>query len=61
VGRGAQRYAKSQDHAESQAMNSVNIVRGNGESATVEAAAIEQLKASLRGALLLPGDDGYDK
>lgn len=42
-------------------MNSVSIIRGNGESATVEAAAIEQLKASLRGALLLPGDDGYDK
>jgi FAD/FMN-containing dehydrogenase len=42
-------------------MNSVSIIRGNGESATVEAAAIEQLKASLRGALLLPGDDGYDQ
>lgn len=42
-------------------MNSVRFVRGNGETVTVEAAAIEQLKASLRGALLLPGEEGYDK
>jgi FAD/FMN-containing dehydrogenase len=42
-------------------MNNVTITRGNGESGTVEAAEIEKLKASLRGALLLPGDDGYDK
>ena len=42
-------------------MNSVRIVRGNGDAVTVDAAAIEQLKSSLRGALLLPGEDGYDK
>ncbi len=42
-------------------MDSVRIVRGNGETVTVAAAAIEQLKTSLRGALLLPGEDGYDK
>lgn len=42
-------------------MSSVQIVRGNGESLTVDSAAVEQLKSSLRGALLLPGEEGYDK
>ena len=42
-------------------MSSVQLVRGSGDSITIESAAINQLKSSLRGALLLPGDDGYDK
>ena len=42
-------------------MSSVRIVSGNGGSLAVESAAIDQLKSSLRGALLRPGDDGYDK
>ncbi|MEO6568487.1 MAG: FAD-binding oxidoreductase [Opitutaceae bacterium] len=42
-------------------MNTVRIVRGSGEAVTVSAPDIEKLKSSLRGALLRPGDDGYDK
>jgi FAD/FMN-containing dehydrogenase len=41
-------------------MNSVKVVRLTGEAAPLEGSAVEQLKASLRGALLLPGDEGYD-
>ena len=42
-------------------MSSVQLIRGSGDSVTIDSAAIDQLKSSLRGALLLPGDDGYDK
>lgn len=42
-------------------MSDVRLVRGTGDSFTVDSAAVEQLKSSLRGALLVPGNDGYDK
>ena len=42
-------------------MNKVRFVRGNGDSVTVDSAVTEQLKASLRGTLLSPGDAGYDQ
>lgn len=42
-------------------MKTLHLVRSNGESLAVEISIVEQLKASLRGALLLPGEDGYDK
>jgi len=42
-------------------MKDVRITTGNGDAVTVPAAAVENLKSSLRGALLLPGDEGYDK
>ena len=42
-------------------MKSVSVVRGDGGSVTVDSVAMEQLKTSLRGALLLPGEEGYEK
>jgi FAD/FMN-containing dehydrogenase len=42
-------------------MNSVKIVGVTGAAVTVDGAALEKLKSSLRGALLFPNDDGYDK
>ncbi|MFI4930511.1 MAG: FAD-binding oxidoreductase, partial [Burkholderiales bacterium] len=42
-------------------MNSARVVGVNGEAVTFDAGALEQLKASLRGRLLLPNDDGYDR
>jgi len=42
-------------------MSSINIVRGTGDSVTIDSTVLDQLKSSLRGALLLPGEDGYDK
>ncbi|MCX6831754.1 MAG: FAD-binding oxidoreductase [candidate division Zixibacteria bacterium] len=41
-------------------MNSLKVVAGNGATVTVAAADLEKFKTSLRGSLLLPGDDGYD-
>ena len=42
-------------------MNDVRITTGSGDSVTVAAAAVEKLKSTLRGTLLLPGDEGFDK
>ena len=41
-------------------MDGMNVVGFNGSSVALDGAAVEAFKASLRGALLLPGDDGYD-
>ena len=42
-------------------MTTVSIRRSDGDSMTLDGSAIESLKAGLRGPLLLPGDDGYEK
>ncbi|MGA2018633.1 MAG: FAD-binding oxidoreductase [Opitutaceae bacterium] len=42
-------------------MNNARIVCGDGSAVTVDSEALQQFKSSLRGALLFPGDDGYDK
>ena len=42
-------------------MNNVKVAAGNGGTLTVDPAALEILQSSLRGALLFPGDDGYDE
>ncbi|MGA7106041.1 MAG: FAD-binding oxidoreductase, partial [Candidatus Deferrimicrobiaceae bacterium] len=42
-------------------MTTWSIQRSDGDSVTLDGSAIESLKADLRGALLSPGDDGYDK
>jgi len=41
-------------------MNSMNVVGLAGDVVTVDASALEALKASMRGPLLLPDDDGYE-
>jgi len=41
-------------------MNSVKVVGLTGDRITLEGASLEKLKSSLRGALLFPGDEGYD-
>jgi len=41
-------------------MNSLKVVAGNGATVMVAAADLEKFKSSLRGSLLLPGDDGYN-
>jgi FAD/FMN-containing dehydrogenase len=38
----------------------IEAVTGTGGKVVLERAAVEELKASLRGALLLPGEPGYD-
>lgn len=38
----------------------VNAVTGDGAEITIERAAVDELKAALRGQLLLPGQEGYD-
>ena len=42
-------------------MNSVSVVGLTGDRITLDVASLEKLKTSLRGALLVPGDEGYDK
>lgn len=42
-------------------MNSVKAVGLTGDRITLDDASLEKLKSSLRGALLFPGDEGYDK
>jgi len=42
-------------------MDSVKVVGLSGETATLEGAALDQLKSSLRGPLLFPSDEGFDK
>ena len=41
-------------------MRSIKVQRVSGGTADIGGAALEALRASLRGPLLLPGDDGYD-
>ena len=42
-------------------MNSVSVVGLTGDRITLDVASLEKLKSSLRGALLVRGDEGYDK
>lgn len=49
------------DQAATQAAGGVAAVTGRGAATVLEQAAIKELKASLRGALLLSGDPGYDQ
>ena len=42
-------------------MTTVSIRRSDGKSVTMDSSAVESLKAGLRGQLLFPGEDGYDK
>ncbi len=42
-------------------MTKVSIRRSDGKSVTMDSSAVESLKAGLRGQLLFPGEDGYDK
>lgn len=41
-------------------MKAVKVKRADGDQVTIDGAVIDSLKASLRGSLLFPGDDGYD-
>ena len=47
--------------AATQAAGGIAAVTGRGAATVIEQAAIKELKASLRGALLLSGDAGYDE
>ncbi len=49
------------DQAATQAAGGVAAVTGSGTGIVLEQAAIRELKASLRGPLLLAGDAGYDE
>ncbi len=49
------------DQAATQAAGGIAAVTGRGAATVIDQAAIRELKASLRGALLLAGDDGYDQ
>jgi FAD/FMN-containing dehydrogenase len=42
-------------------MTTVTVLRIDGSPVTLDASAVEKLKTELRGPLLLPGEDGYDK
>ena len=42
-------------------MNRVEVATRNGSALTVGSASLDKLQSSLRGALLFPGDDGYDQ
>lgn len=42
-------------------MNGIQVVGIDGHDVALDGPALEQLKASLRGALALPGDAGYEK
>ncbi len=42
-------------------MNGIQVVGIDGHDVALDVPALEQLKASLRGALALPGDAGYEK
>jgi FAD/FMN-containing dehydrogenase len=39
----------------------IPVVRGDGKAATLTAAEVSELRASLRGELLRPGEEGYDR
>lgn len=42
-------------------MDNVTAVGLTGDHITLDGASLEKLKSSLRGALLFPGDEGYDQ
>ncbi|MFZ3081845.1 FAD-binding oxidoreductase [Rhodoferax ferrireducens] len=42
-------------------MESLKVLQLSGERATFDEATVEKLRSSLRGGLLLPNDDGFDK
>ncbi len=42
-------------------MSTLQIAQGDGGTIGIDAAAVENLRASLRGRLLMPGDPGYDE
>src|SRR5215471_12525152 len=46
------------DHSGGHSMNSVKVQRGSGEVVVIDGADIEKLKLSLRGSLLVAGDEG---
>lgn len=41
-------------------MNTMKVAGVAGPEVTLDEAALKELKSSLRGALLLPNDDGYE-
>ena len=45
----------------SEVSGNVNAVTGNGAQITIEQSAVKELADSLRGQLLLPGQEGYEK
>ena len=47
--------------AASSASAEIPVMRGDGKQATITASDVAQLKASLRGELLVPGQAGYDQ
>ena len=47
--------------AETPVAGAIGAVTGNGAAITIEKLALQALKESLRGALLLPGEPGYDQ
>ncbi|MGQ0430226.1 MAG: FAD-binding oxidoreductase [Gammaproteobacteria bacterium] len=49
------------DQAASQAAGGIPAVTGSGAATVIEQAALRELKAALRGGLLLAGDPGYDQ
>ena len=42
-------------------MANIEIAKGDGGMAAVDAAAVDELKSQLKGKLLQPGDGGYDE
>ncbi len=46
--------------ASSEVSGSVDAVTGDGKQVSLEQAAVKELADSLRGQLLLPGQDGYE-
>ena len=42
-------------------MANMEIAKGDGRMAAVDAAAVDELKSQLQGTLLQPGDGGYDE
>ena len=57
----SQRALAAQFSALTKISADVPAVTGVGSEITLESAALQELAASLRGNLLLPGNDGYDK
>ncbi|HEU4517468.1 MAG TPA: hypothetical protein VFR77_09215, partial [Steroidobacteraceae bacterium] len=49
------------DGTASQAAGGIAAVKLDGSATVIEQAALKELKASLRGPLLLAGDPGYDE
>jgi hypothetical protein len=42
-------------------MESLKVLQLSGEHATFDEATVEKLRSALRGGLLLPNDEGFDK